>query len=217
MPIPPPENNMLERKIEAAIGVNGEMTGTIRERALGQTSAVFRSEVRSLSASEYQKAIEGWLTRGATGAKLINVKSKDNVDKSSFDLNVDFSAPRYAQIMQGRLLVFKPVFVGRRRDIYLTEKKRLSPVELDSQALTETATFTLPAGFAVDEMPEPVDLDTAFGKYSTKYEVKGDKLQFMRSLTIKRSSVPADKYDTVRSFFTKMRDAEQAPVVLIRK
>ncbi|MFN0141104.1 MAG: DUF3857 domain-containing protein [Pyrinomonadaceae bacterium] len=217
MPIPPPENNMLERKIEAAIGINGEMTGTIRERALGQTSAIFRSEVRTLSATDFQKAIEGWLTRGATGAKLVSVKSKDNVEKSSFDLDIDFSAPRYGQIMQGRLLVFKPVFVGRRNDIFLTENKRLSPVELDSHALAETATFTLPTGFAVDEMPDAVNLDTAFGKYSTKYEVKGDKLHFTRTLTIKRSSVPVEKYDTVKSFFAKMRDAEQAPVVLIKK
>lgn len=217
MPVPPPESSMLERKIDAVIGMNGEMTGTIRERAFGQASAAFRSEVRSLSATDYQKAIEGWLTRGATGAKLISLKSKDNLDKSSFDLDIDFAAPRYGQLMQGRLLVFKPVFVGRRRDVYLTEGKRLSPVELDATALAETATFTLPAGFAVDEMPEPVSLDTAFGKYATKYEVKGDKLHFTRSLTIKRSSVPADKYDTVKSFFIKMRDAEQTPVVLIKK
>lgn len=217
MPIPPPENNLLERKIEAVIDINGEMKGTIRERALGQTSAMFRSETRNLSATDYQKSIEGWLTRGATGAKLVSVKSKDNADRSSFDLDVDFAAPRYGQIMQGRLLVFKPVFVGRRRDIYLTETKRLTPVELDSQSLSETATFTLPTGFAVDEMPDAVNLDTAFGKYSTKYEVKGDKLRFTRTLTIKRSSVPVEKYDTVKSFFTKMRDAEQAPVVLIKK
>lgn len=217
MPIPPPETNMLERKIEATIGINGEMTGTIRERAFGQTSAVFRGEIRTLSATDFQKAIEGWLTRGATGAKLVSVKSKDDADRSAFDLDIDFSAPRYGQIMQGRLLVFKPVFVGRRNDIYLTENKRLSPVELDSHALAETATFTLPAGFAVDEMPDAVNLDTAFGKYSTKYEVKGDKLHFTRTLTIKRSSVPVEKYDTVKSFFAKMRDAEQAPVVLVRK
>lgn len=217
MPIPPPETNLLERKIEAAIDVNGEMKGTIRERALGQTSAVFRGEVRTLSATDFQKAIEGWLTRGATGAKLVSVKSKDNAERSSFDLDIDFSAPRYGQIMSGRLLVFKPVFVGRRNDIYLTENKRLSPIELDSHALSETATFTLPAGFAVDEMPDAVNLDTAFGKYSTKYEVKGDKLHFTRTLTIKRSSVPVEKYDTVKSFFAKMRDAEQAPVVLIKK
>ncbi len=217
MPIPPPENNLLERKIEASIGTGGEMTGTIRERAMGQTWAAFRSESRSLSAADYQKAIEGWLTRGATGAKLVSVKSKDNVERSSFDLDIDFAAPRYGQIMSGRLLVFKPVFVGRRNDIYLTENKRLSPIELESQALSESATFTLPAGFAIDEMPDAVNLDTAFGKYTTKYEVKGDKLHFTRSLTIKRSSVPVEKYDTVKSFFTKMRDAEQAPVVLIKK
>jgi hypothetical protein len=217
MPTTPPESNMLERRIEATIGLGGEMTGTIRERAFGQTSAAFRGQIRNLSATDFEKVLEGWLTRGGTGTKLVSVKSNDNVANSSYDLDMSFASPRYGQIMSGRLLVFKPVFVDRQRSIYLTEAKRLSPVELDSHAMTETAIFTLPTGFAVDEMPDPVNLDTAFGKYSTKYEVKGDKLHFTRNLTIKRSSVPVEKYADVKSFFTKMRDAEQAPVVLVRK
>jgi hypothetical protein len=32
-----------------------------------------------------------------------------------------------------------------------------------------------------------------------------------------RGTIPADKYEEIRNFFSKMRDAEQAPVVLVRK
>jgi len=32
-----------------------------------------------------------------------------------------------------------------------------------------------------------------------------------------RATVPVDKYSTVRDFFSKIRQAEQAPVVLIQK
>ena len=119
--------------------------------------------------------------------------------------------------MQGRLLIFKPVFVGRHRSIYLTDTKRTHPVSLDSMTTSETATFTLPAGFVVDETPLEVNLDTPFGKYSTHYQVSGDKLIFKRVLSTKRTTVSVDKYDAVRSFFTQIRDAEQTPVVLVRK
>ena len=119
--------------------------------------------------------------------------------------------------MQGRLFVFKPVFVGRRNELWLTDAKRTSPVELDSAALKETAVFNLPAGFTVDEMPDAMDLTTPFGKYSTKYEVKGQQLIFTRSLSTSRSTVPVEKYAEVKDFFTKIKAAEQSPVVLIRK
>jgi ABC-type transporter lipoprotein component MlaA len=39
----------------------------------------------------------------------------------------------------------------------------------------------------------------------------------MRSLTLTRATVSVDKYSAVRDFYAKMREAEQAPVVLMRK
>jgi len=217
MPITPPESALLERKIEVNLNADGEVSGTIREMANGQTSSVFRQELRMLSASDYKKVIEGWLTRGATGAKLLKFTPTDKKETSGFNLDVEFSAPRYGQLMNNRLLVFKPVIVGRRNALSLTEVTRDHPVLIDSEAVKETVVFSLPTGFVVDELPDPVNLETTFGKYTTSYEVKDGKLIFIRSLTMNRTTVPVDKYNSVRDFYAKMREAEQSPVVLMRK
>jgi hypothetical protein len=217
MPQTPPEADLLERKIDVDLKDTGEISGKISERASGQMASAFRREIRELSAPDYKSAIEGWLTRGATGAQLINIAPKDRASEEGFDLDVDFRAPMYGQLMQNRLLVFKPVVVSRRHGVYLTEPKRTNPIELDSAAVKESIVFNLPAGFTVDETPDPVNLDTSFGKYSTTYEVKGNKLVFTRSLVTNRSLIPVEKYAAVKDFFTKIRDAEQSPVVLVRK
>jgi len=217
MPITPPNTDLLERTINASIDGDGVLSGKITEKAMGQVSTSFRRETRELSAAQYRKAIESWLTRGATGAQVIDLKYSDTAGESRFDLAVNFQTPRYGQLMQGRLLVFKPIIVGRRRDIYLTDPKRTSPIEMDSTALRETSVFTIPAGFTVDETPDAVNLESEFGKYSTSFELAGDKLTFKRSLVMKRSVIPAEKYEAVRSFYSKMREAEQAPVVLLKK
>ena len=217
MPVTPPETDLLERRIEATISDMGEVKGKISEKANGQSSTTFRRELREFSAAEYRKVIEGWLSRGSSGAQLLDLRSKDRAGEAAFDLDIEFAAPRYGQIMQGRLLVFKPVVVGRRNDIYLTEAKRVNPIEIDSFSFKETATFNLPPGFVVDETPDPVKLDTPFGSYSTSYEVKAGALHFSRSMSTKRSLLGVDKYAAVKDFFTKIRDAEQSPVVLVRK
>lgn len=217
MPVTPPESDLLERHITVNLNDAGAITGKISEKAIGQTSAYFRREHRGMSTSEFRKVIEGWLTRGATGAKLVNLDARDRQAQAGFDLDVEFSAPQYGQLMQNRLLVFKPVIVGRRNAVFLTEPKRTNPIELDSNAMRETVTFELPAGFIVDEVPSPVSLDTHFGKYSTKYETKEGKLVFTRSIVMNRGTIGADKYASVKDFFTKILDAEQSPVVLVRK
>jgi transglutaminase-like putative cysteine protease len=217
MPVTPPESDLLERNIEATLSETGGIKGKISERANGQTSTSFRRELRELSASDYRKAIEGWLTRGATGAQLVNVTSKDRQSEAGFDLDVEFSVPTYGQLMQNRLLVFKPVIVGRRNGVILTDPKRNHPIALDSNAMKETIVFNLPQGFVVDEMPDAVSLETPFGKYSTKYEVKDGKLFFSRTLSTVRTNIPVDKYGSVKDFYSKIHAAEQSPVVLLRK
>lgn len=216
MPVTPPESNALERTVAVTIDGTGSVKGTIREFTRGQSSKYERSMFRGLSKGDYQKVLERWLTSGATAAKLVNFTSEDKHQDASFDLNVEFSAANYGQVLQNRLLIFKPAIVNRSRSIYLTEKVRNHPVSLDSSSFTETATFNLPEGFTVDEVPAAVKLETTFGKYTADYEVKDGKLIFKREMITNRTLVPTKEYNSVRDFYSKIRDAEQSPVVLMK-
>lgn len=217
MPTTSPENNVLERKINVKLTADGGISGKINEFTRGQSSKYERSAYRSLSKNDYRKTLENWLTRGATAAKLIDFTSKDNHLDATFDLDVEFSAPSYGQLMQNRLLIFKPAIVNRSRSIYLTEKERTHPVSLNSSSFVETATFDLPEGFTVDEVPDTINLKTSFGNYSTSYEVKDGKLIYKRTMITKRTVVPTENYAKVRDFYKKILDSEQSPVVLMRK
>ncbi|HEU5236863.1 MAG TPA: hypothetical protein VFU37_06965 [Pyrinomonadaceae bacterium] len=161
--------------------------------------------------------IEGWISAGATSAKVNKVVPADDTSDGRFNLDVDFMAQSYGQLMQGRLLVFKPAIVSRRDWLALTASKRKTPVVLTANAYSETVNLKLPAGFAVDEVPDPVKLDTSFGSYVTSYEVKGEELLFTRKLVQRAATIPVEQYNSVRTFFEKIRAAEQSPVVLARK
>lgn len=217
MPVTPPTTDLLQRRIEAKLDGQGGLTGTIRETANGQSSSAFRREVRELSAGDYKQAIEGWLTRGATGARLTDLKAEDRHSDAAFDLTVGFSAPSYGQVMQGRLLIFRPVIVGRRQSFSFSSPSRNNPIRLEPIVMKESTVFSLPDGYDVDELPEAVDLKTDFGSYKGTFEVLDGKLQFTRSIEIKRSLMGTERYDEVRGFFKKILDAEQSSVVLIRK
>ena len=151
------------------------------------------------------------------GAALQDLKTKDSLNDSVFDLDASFSAARYAQLMRGNLMVFKPVVISRRNAAFLTENKRTTPVEIRPESISENTTFNLPDGFAVDEMPPAANLETTFGKYTANCEVKSSKLVCSRLLTLNRALVPVDKYSMVKDFFMKIRDAEQVPAVLVKK
>lgn len=217
MPTLPPGSSQLERQTDVVLTSDGSITANLRERAIGQTAANERRAFRRLSNSDYKGMIEHWVTRGASAARVSKLLPVDDNDGGRFDLDVDFTATAYAQSMQDRLLVFKPAIVSRRESVFLTEPTRKYPVVLDSYAFSETVRVKLPAGFAVDELPDAVKLEASFGSYKTSYEVKSGELVFSRTLAQRASTIPADQYQAVRNFFERVRAAEQAPVVLVRK
>lgn len=217
MPILPPDANKHERIAEGALLADGSLQATIREQTYGQTASLYRGIFRQLSAADYRTRNEGWLAERVTGAKLTKFTPNDRAAEGRFDLDLEFSAAQYAQTMQGRLMVFKPGFVGRLDKFAVLDKPRTHPILLDSSQYSETIRVKLPEGFVVDEMPEADKVETPFGKYSVSYEIKDGFLNLNRSLVLNRTTVPAKEYEAVKNFFARVRAAEVAPVVLVKK
>ncbi|HJQ23438.1 MAG TPA: DUF3857 domain-containing protein [Blastocatellia bacterium] len=217
MPVTPPEANRLEREADVTLAADGTITASVRERSVGQAAVAERSGFRGLSRPDYLKVIERWIAHGATGAAVSKVEPADNPLEGKFALQVEFTAPRYAQLMQDRLLVFKPAIISRRETLALTGGARKQPVVLRSNAYAESVRVKLPAGFEVDEMPDPVKMDAPFGSYETVYQVKDGQLVFTRKLVVRAATIPVEEYAKVRGFFERIRAAEAAPVVLAKK
>ena len=217
MPVTPPEANMLSRNAEVTLSPNGAILARLSEQTVGQAAVRERGTFRELSRPEYNKVIEEWIAKGATGARVSKIEPVDEPIGGKFSLDVEFTAPGYGQLMQGRLLVFKPAIVSRRESLSLTGSDRKSPVVLRPSAYTENVTIKLPTGFEVDELPDSVKMEASFGSYATSYAVKDGELHFKRTLVVRQALVPVADYPGVRSFYERIRAAEQAPVVLVKK
>jgi hypothetical protein len=217
MPDTSPESNRLEREVVATLAPDGSLVGAIYEKSIGQAATTGRREFRGLSRADYDKMIESWVAGSVTGAKVSNIVASDDPVAGTFTFQADIAAARYGQLMQNRLLVFKPVIVSRRASVFLTDSQRTLPIMIRSQAYTETVRIKLPAGFQVDELPDPVKLETSFGSYFANYKVDGNDLVLTRLLTLQRSTLPASQYGVVRSFYERILAAEQAPAVLMKK
>ncbi|HKC88834.1 MAG TPA: transglutaminase domain-containing protein, partial [Blastocatellia bacterium] len=217
MPVTPPEANRLDRAVEAELGADGTLTAKVSERSFGQAAVGERRLFKRAERPQYVKYIERWITQTAPSANVLKSEPNDDARAGKFALDVEFKSPNYAQLMRGKLMVFKPAIVSRRSSVLLTEAKRKNPVVLDSEAYDETVRIKLPEGFDVDEMPDALEVNQPFGNYAAKCEVKEGHLIFRRSLALRAGTIPVENYPQVRSFFERIRSVEQTPVVLVRK
>lgn len=214
VPTTTPEANRLERRIEAVLATDGSVKATIVEESQGAAAVAESRAFKIRSTAEYREFIQEWVAQGITGASVEQIQAAP--EAGGFRLKVDFAAETYGKSMQ-RLLIFKPALVARRRSLALIEDHREHPVTLQSTAFAETARIQIPDGFAVDEMPDPIEMQEEFGSYVLRCRQEEGHLLMERSLTLKRSTVAPESYSQVRGFFLRIRDAEQTPVVLIRE
>ena len=107
MPVTPPEMNQLERTATLELRSRRRYRWKDSDRLRDKR----RSFMRSFETFEtgIYRTHRRWLTSGAT-ARLSKMEPSDNAAEGHFTL-VEFSADSYGQIMQNRLMVFKPVVV----------------------------------------------------------------------------------------------------------
>ena len=113
--------------------------------------------------------------------------------------------------------MFRPAILARSYGPSLTEATRKYPVVLDAESFAETVRVRLPAGFEVDEIPNPVKLSAPFGSFEASWTEKDGEITFVRTLAVQPSVIPPEQYADARGFFGRVIAAERSPVVLVRK
>ena len=74
------------------------------------------------------------------------------------------------------------------------DKPRTLPIDLDATGRWhDSFDIALPAGYVVDETPDPVDVDLGFASYHSNVTAKGNDLHYEREYVVRNVEIPADK------------------------
>jgi transglutaminase-like putative cysteine protease len=216
LPAVPPEANRLERRIDAELDADGNLTAWLRERSVGQQAVEERRLRHALSLSDYQRDLESWLAAGSTSVNLHEFSTDEDTLAGRFRLEAEYDVPRFARIVQGEL-IFRAALVTRRLALALPDSARSLPIELTGTCFAETVTVRLPQGYAVDEMPEARHVQRDFARLDADWSVDGGALRFTWLWTLQSLTLPPERYREVREMLAANLAASQSPVVLIRR
>ena len=211
-----PESNRRERRVHATLDELGGVAGTVEEELFGHASASARAERRRKGETEFRQGIARWLAKTLPAARNARVETTDSWTENRFKMTTDFASDKYGKLMRDELLVFKPILVARREIVALRKGSRTQPILLRPARYSERTEITLPAGWAVEESIQPVNLTTPFGSYQAVCTPGDGKLVFVRSLDLRAAELPISEYEAVRGFFERIDQTEGTSVVLRR-
>jgi transglutaminase-like putative cysteine protease len=220
LPLLPPPTNRLLRQEQYSLYPTGELDGAVKEIRWGEPAAVSRAQIREAVARDSRAdMLESFLAKFVPGFDLTDARA-ENLDNLSGNLVLDFQfvARNYAQ-SSGDLLLVRPRVMGEWDNAILedTSKPRKYPVDLGAtQLLSDVVEITLPPGYAVSDLPDPVKVDYPFASYTSKVESDGKVLRYTRTLQIKSVIVPTEQLADLKKFYESVGEDENASAVLKR-
>jgi hypothetical protein len=217
LPQQPSAMNGVERVGKMTLDANGMLKGDVEEVRMGDQASSERWRLRTVTKNiDRIKSIESLLAGSLPGfqitrASVVNFERTDQ----PFGFNYTFQSENYAKIA-GDLLLVRPRVLGNKSSgILETKEPRKFPLEFDGPSRdTDRFDIALPAGFEVDELPPPMDVDYSFGSYHSKTEAKGNVLHYTRALEIKELNVPVSKMEELKKFYRMIATDERNTAVL---
>jgi hypothetical protein len=217
LPMLPPTTNRLLRTATLTLGPTGNLGGEVNELRWGAPAGDSRAQFVGSSPSDREKVVEKFLGTFLNNFTLTNA-TVGNLEKydENFILHYQFVVEGYAKTA-GNLLILRPRVVGEKGSNILAGKSRKYPIEFGGTTLqSDVFDITLPAGYVVDELPQPVDAKCDYASYKSNVEVKDNVLHYKRTYEIKGVVVPTEKLPEVRDFFHQVAAAEKSSAVLRR-
>jgi hypothetical protein len=214
-PVLPPDLNTIRRTANFQLQSDGSLKGTVTEKRFGDISEDHRYLYTMGDAKQQTQYLDRSLGEDFTSFAVSDFKVQ-NVEALNKDLTTSYSltADRFGKSM-GPLLMIRPRVLGS-ENLETDHKKRHDvPINLD-ETMQEQDDYTieLPAGYAIDEIPDPVKLDLGFASYESASSVKNNILHYTRTYTVREVTLPADRYADVQKLAGVIAADEQSNAVL---
>jgi Domain of Unknown Function with PDB structure (DUF3857)/Transglutaminase-like superfamily len=205
------------RTARLTLDEQGLLAGDVTERITGQDALMQRGFLRSANRdSDTTKIVEARLAGSLASFQLTGAATR-NREASELPLEWDYriSAPSYAR-RSGDLLMVRPRVIGVEATNLPGEgKPRVHDLLLVEPKLSQDEfVIDLPAGYVVESLPQPVEVNTGFAVYRSRTEVTGSQLKYTRSYEVRELTVPAARIGDFRRLQSEIARDERAVVVL---
>jgi hypothetical protein len=217
LPVLDPSANGTDESGKFTLAADGTLTGSVDTLHFGPEGADLRQFLKFTDQKERRDAWEKHVARDVPGVVLDSFQfvEPDSLAKP-LEFHFTVTAHQYAHTA-GPLLLVRPRVLFSMA-LHFDDKPRKVPFDLEATGRwNDSYDIALPAGYVVDETPDPVDLDMDFASYHASVTAKGNLLHYERELTVRQVELPAERAADFRKFESAILSDEKGTAVLRRQ
>jgi hypothetical protein len=214
LPVLDPGVNGSERKGVFTLALDGILTGSIDSYTIGPKGAGLREFLKYTDDKERREYWEKYVAVSLPGVTL---DAFQFIQPADLDKPIEFhykvTARSYSH-QAGTLLLVRPRVIGSDA-MPFDDKPRVYPINLDATGRwRDSFDITIPPGYVVDEIPDPVSLDLDFASYHSAVSAKGNLLHYEREYVVRQVEIPPTKASAFRHLESVILADEKNAVVL---
>ena len=201
------------------LGVELEADGSacvrMHSRYTGQEALLWRDELSQFSEDQRIRKLHRNLEKYLTAPEISDVVWKGLDDAGDqVELTYTLRLPNYGQV-QGKRLVIQSLLWVFHSPFSKTGRKHPVHVPHSFTRLQEVK-IVPPPGFHLEVKPEPYQLETPFGDYTSKVTTEDRAVSFRRKLTVRAAMVPQPTYLPLKHFYDAMAAADRGHLVFVQ-
>src|SRR5690242_8590338 len=130
---------------------------------------------------------------------------------------LDLYVSNYASITGKRLFITPNVMDRSKIKLKADEERKYDIVLHDEYRYVDSVEIDIPKGYEIESSPQPVSIDSRFGKYSSTTKLVADKIVYYRLREQYSGTFPAKDYAELVKYYDSIYKADRNKMVLIKK
>jgi hypothetical protein len=218
MPVLAPESAGRSRKGSFTLTADGALAGDVTVTFTGNDAGNERWFIKDNESKKIREKLEKELGSDLPGLDFKGYEFHDTAELDKpLSLDLHLGAASYAR-PAGALLLLRPRILGSHAQAVpeiMEGKPRIYPIELGHPGRwRDSYDIAIPAGYAVDETPAPVDIDMDFAGYHSSVTAKGNLLHYEAEYVVRQVEIPPAKAADFRKLEGAILASEKGVAVL---
>jgi hypothetical protein len=130
---------------------------------------------------------------------------------------LDLYVSNYATITGKRLFITPNVMSRSYTKLRAEEERKFDIVLHDEYKHVDSAEIEIPKGFEPESVPQPVILESEFGKYYSNIKLIDNKILYYRSREQYSGTFPAKDYADLVKYYDSIYKADRNKIVFVKK
>ncbi|GGD54862.1 hypothetical protein GCM10011514_18800 [Emticicia aquatilis] len=211
-----PNDNMMVRKGKFVLTEDGNAEAEIETRLSGLQQDSHAGVIHTLGTDEQKKWLTNNMSLSSVEIKQFSLTEKrEKIPSVSEKMTL---ALRNISNKSGTRIFLTPNLLNQARTVPLPNPDRKVDFELSGNYMdVDSISFQIPAGFSSEYLPEPTKIQSKFGTYTTNVQMTGDKILYVRQITLLQGRYPAAAFNEFVDFRKKIVKADKNQIVLVKK